>query len=804
MKISREWLGDYVELPDDVDSGRIMHDLTMATVEVEAALELAEALRGVVVGRIDAVEPLRAESLSLAQCDVAQGRSLAVVCGARNLKTGMLVPVALPGARVTKPAASQPIEVAPRAIAGVTSEAMICGAGEIGLQDLFPGLNEYSVPDLAETACPPGTALSAALGWRDVVFEIDNKSLTHRPDLWGHLGIARELAAIYGLPFKAPPRSHRDFPHAELLGTLDSNGCHRFTATRIQGLRPQPTPLWMRSRLARIGQRSLGFLVDLSNYVMFAVGQPNHAYDARRVTLPLSVRRATQGERLRMLDQHTYTLDSNILTIADRTRAIGLAGVMGGADSGVEHDTAELILEVASFDAVHVRKASQALGLRTEASARFEKGIDTQRVDLAIDLFVELLRGSQSDARVTGFHDLTLKPTAPLRIEVGATFLRERLGKPLPVKDMASKLTAIGFDVESNGDAMRVTVPSWRATGDVSRPHDLIEEIARLIGYDNFAFMPPKVELRRQAINRHDTLERRVKELLAYAGLQEVVSYPWAKDRFLEAAGIDPARALALAAPPAPDQRCLQPSIIPNVLESVVTNLRYFEHFRLFEVGPVFDAEQAVVSNSGESLPRQRRQLGAALVGPDARALFRAAKGLLSLLRRAAHLRSLEFTPDTSAPWADASARLGLAANAAAVGALGVLTQRAKRLAGIKRGHAVLFELDIGALEASPSRDNRYQPLPEFPEVDFDLSLVFADATPWQVIADTARRVDPLIRDVGFVDQYYGAGIAPGKKSLTLRLRLGADTRTLRSEEINDAGARVAEVLQTQFQAERR
>ncbi|MBI3300935.1 MAG: phenylalanine--tRNA ligase subunit beta, partial [Deltaproteobacteria bacterium] len=645
--------------------------------------------------------------------------------------------------------------------------------------------------------------LSTAIGWNDVVFEIDNKSLTNRPDLWGHYGIARELAAIYGCKLKPLPAIDRDFPAANLLGEIEETACGRFAAVRISGVRVNTAPFWMRSRLVRVGQRPINLYVDITNYVMFAVGQPSHVYDTDRLQLPLGTRYSRKGEKVRLLDGKEYDLDPSILSIVDRKGPVAIAGIMGGAESSISGETREVLLELANFDALKVRRAATHLDLRSEASSRFEKGVDTQRVDAALNLFIGLVRQIQPTAPVTGFQDVLLHSARPKSIDVEISFIQDRLGKPLSADEIAQKLESFQFNVTRELETLHIVVPSWRSTGDVSMPHDIVEEVARLYGYDNFEFMAPEVRLERQTTDRRVLLERRLKELLAMtAGMQEIVSYPWVKDRFLEAAGFKLSDTLRINPAPASDQGSLQPSLIPNLLEGVVTNLRYFMSFRIFQAGPVFlKSEFKPLDDTHESLPEQPRHLAGAFVGPDADVLFREAKGLIETLKRAAHIHSLDFSPETSAPWADKGGRLGLEAHGRSVGAMGVLTNRAKRLAGIRRGNIVLFELNINALEPLESRENKYRPLPEYPEVDFDLSLIFPEEVLWRDLSQRVQDMHSLVREVIFVDQYRGKGIPEGKKSITFRLRLASPVRTLRSEEVSEVAHLVAKEVQATFGA---
>lgn len=698
MKLSLEWLRDYVDLPPDLPVSRLMHDLTMTTVEVEGATRVSDA---------------------------------------------------------------------------DTSELL---GGE-------------------------------AVGSNDTILEIDNKSLTNRPDLWGHYGIARELAAIYKTRLKPLPAVPADLPAASLIGGLDPGTCGRFTATRFAGATAARSPFWLRSRLARVGQRSFNLWVDLTNYVMLDIGQPLHAYDAARVRLPLGTRRARTGETITLLNGEEYELSPDVLAIVDAAAVQGVAGVMGGMASAVSDATTDVILECANFDALTIRRASRRLGLRTDASSRFEKAIDTERIDAALARFLALAGELQPSASVTGFQDLSPAPTGRQRVTTSLPFLEGRLGAALPAAEVVQGLRSLGFDVDERSGELQVVAPTWRSTGDISGAHDLLEEIARLKGYDAFAFVPAEVQLVAKAIDPRAQFERRLRDLLTLTGgMYEIVTYPWSKLAFLDAAGIDAAGAPKLSAAPAPDQETVRPSLVPNLLESVAQNLGFFDRFRIFEMGRVFPGGTMPGDAPDEVLPAQPRHLAGAFVGSDAAALFRDVQGLLALIPRVTHAGSLTFGSGATAAWADQMARVSVRAPDAprAIGTIGVVTRRARRAAGIKRGEVVIFELDLDAVTPLPSRDNRFTPLVHYPQADVDISLLFDRDTTWGSIAEAAAGGSDIVREVLFVDDYRGTGVPEGRKSITLRLRVGVPGRTLRSEEINAAGDAVRAALRRALAATER
>ncbi|HHO49627.1 MAG TPA: phenylalanine--tRNA ligase subunit beta, partial [Deltaproteobacteria bacterium] len=459
MKISIQWLRDYVELPEGETPEQIAHDLTMSTVEVERIDDLSLALRGIVAARVRTCVPHPgAEKLQIVTCELGDAGERVVVCGGTNVAEGMMVALGLPGAVVTG-RDGRPLTLAPTEIRGVASAGMICSAGELGLSELLPSAADKHIIDLQGWEASPGQPLAEVLGYDDVVLEIDNKSLTNRPDLWSHHGIARELAALYDRPLAEvpavpPPKG----PGALSVQIEAPQHCYRYTATRIEGVSVAPSPPWMRSRLARIGIRPINNLVDLTNYVMVALGQPSHAFDARDVEHGIVVRHARAGESLTLLDTSSHALTGDTLVIAEAERPVALAGVMGG-DRGVRDDTTALLLELASFEPVGVRRTARRFGLRTESSSRFEKGVDTARVDLALGAMLALLPQICPGARATAHLDAFPTPPQPVSVSVGLDYIRRRLGEDLPDDQIRGLLDRLGFEPKLDGDRLAVLVP---------------------------------------------------------------------------------------------------------------------------------------------------------------------------------------------------------------------------------------------------------------------------------------------------------------------------------------------------------
>lgn len=781
---------------------KLSYDLTMSTVEVEDAVSLADSLGGLVIGTILTVEPHPdADKLRICTVDVGDMAPSTIVCGGINLAPGMKVAVAKPGAWVKWHGEGEPVEIKPAKLRGVMSYGMICASDEIGLGELFPATQHAEIIDITEFDAAPGTPLAAALGLDDIILEIDNKSMTNRPDLWGHYGMARELAAIYKCPLK--PIDSFELPECseELKVEIkDAGRCPRYAGLVISGVESVESPFELKSLLWRVGLRPINLPVDITNYVMLACGQPTHGFDRSRITGGICVRRAEEGEKLELLDGEELALTAEDLVIADDRAPVALAGVMGGKLDSILPDTKELILEVANFAPLSIRRTSQRFDVRTEASARYEKGIDPQRVEEALSIAAAAFAKYFPSSKITAAADLYPKPLERAKVEVSHEFLRKRLGKDISAEEIVEILRPLGFETEICGEKLMATAPSWRSTGDISLPDDILEEVARLLGYANFEFTPPTVVLNKAVNQRKPQLDRAVREYLAFrCNMQEIFTYPWIDDEFIRAAGVPENEMLALSTPPAPEESRLRSTLVPGLLKAIVTNLRYFDEFRIFELTQVFyDRNYRSVSGTEELLPEMARHLGAALVGDDARKLYREARGVLEYMHRGAQMTPLSFAQNEKPSWADDKLWVNVLSGGEAIGSLGLVSAKCAKAAGIKHSLAMLFEIDVEKLEPLPSRQNEFTHLPEYPLSDFDLSIVFDDAVTWSEIEAIAKKVD-LVKRVAFLDEYRGAQIGAGKKSVSFRIWVGSDKGTLTSEQIDTASKQVVKKIGKKF-----
>ncbi len=811
MKVSLNWIRDYVQLPADADLKKLAYDLTMSTVEVEDATDLGASFHDMVVGVINTIEQHpNADKLKVCKTDIG-GRVEDIVCGGSNLREGMKVAVALPGAMCKWHGEGDLVEIKKSKLRGVDSYGMICGAVEIGLADLFPTKEEAHILDLSDFDAPAGTPLADALDLNDIILEIDNKSMTNRPDLWGHYGIAREIAALYDLPMTQFPHFDRNVENTAGFHVTveDAERCPRMTGTQIENVCVKPAPYWMQVRIWKTGMRPINALVDITNYVMLATGQPSHAYDSDHIAGHIIVRRAKAGETLMLLNGKELPLSTDDLTIADDAGIVGLAGIMGGAKDSILPTTSKVILEIANFQAAGIRRTALRYDNRTEASARYEKAIDPERCDQALDLSMQLFSDLYPEMKVTGLVDQYPEHLKPAEIDVPLSWLERRLGKHLSPDEIKHKMELLGYSITFNGDNMHVVVPTWRSTGDVSIQADIMEEVARMYGYENFEAEPITTTFD-GAINQLDKdLERRIKEYLAIrCGMQEIFTYPWMEESYVNAVLQSTEGILSLSTPPSPAERFVRSSLLPNLCKAVVKNERYFDEFSIFETAQVFrDENYTSPYDPREKLPSQRKNVAGAFAttDKDITALFRKAKGVVEMMARYVHMETLTFRQTEKPVWADNVVWLNIYRGDEKVGDLALLAKKVSMACGIKNMNVMLFQLDQDSLVPLKSRTNTFTHLAEYPMTDYDISLLVDGSVQWKDVAQTVRGIkSELLHGAAFVDEYRGKQVPAGKKSLTLRLAIGSKDKTLTSAEIEEVASGVLNKIAKRFGAELR
>ena len=789
MKLSLNWIKDYVKLPDDMDLSKLAYDLTMSTVEVEGAEKLADQFDKIIVGEIKEVLPHpNADKLRVCKVDIGEGEIKDIVCGGSNLEVGMKVVVACPGAMVRWHGEGEPVEIKNAKLRGVPSFGMICAAVEVGLADLFPAKDDHEIMDVTAFDVKAGTPLAKALDLDDIILEIDNKSMTNRPDLWGHYGIARELAALYDLPLVEFEKYVPETTESYDVRIKDTERCPRYIGAKVEGLGVKPSPFKMQTRIWRVGMRPINALVDITNYVMLATGQPTHVFDSNHIIDHIEVRRAEQDEKLLLLNDKELALSSDDLVIADAEGAVALAGVMGGAKDSVLPETTSVILEVANFESKGVRRTALRYDNRTEASSRYEKAVDPERCDQALSLAMQLFGELYPDMKVVAYNDQYPNKLERKEIDVDFDWLDRRLGKRIPQEIVARKLGTMGFEVTFTENGMHIVVPTWRSTGDVSIKADIMEEVARMYGYENFEATTITTSFD-GAINQLGVdLVRKIKEYLAFrCNMQEIFTYPWMSDEFVNALFENTDGILALATPPSPTEKYVKSSLLPNICKAIVKNERNFDEFDIFEEAQVFLDSDYTENYKGEKLPQQKKHLGCAFVGSSDKIadLWRRAKGTIEMMPRYTHMEAFTFEKNEKPYWADNVVWQNICLNGKKIGDIALLSKKCALSCGIKVLSAILVEIDMDALVPFKSRTNRFEKLPEFPTNEYDISFLVDSMISWNEIYEAIMgKKNELLRDARFVDEYKGKQIPEGKKSITVRLVIGSGEKTLTGDEI--------------------
>ena len=787
MKVSLNWVKKYVDLPDYITTKQIATDLTLRTVEVEGYENTEEKFHDIIVGKILEVnEHPNADKLRVCKVDIGDGEPKQIVCGGSNLYTNEMVVVCKPGAEVYWHGESELMKIKDSKVRGVDSYGMICGAEEVYLENIFPAKDEDEIVDLAGIDCYPGQSITEIIDMKDVVLEIDNKSLTNRPDLWGHYGIARELSAIYDVDLKPIEKVKIDsnLPKYDVV-IEDTTKCQRYVAVEIDNVYEKRSPLWMQSALIKGGMRPINAIVDITNYVMMAVGQPLHAFDKTHVDgNKIIVRNARDGEELLLLDNNTIELTTDDLVISDSKDAMALAGIRGGKKDSILPETTGVVLEVANFTAKTIRKTGKRFDEKTDASIRYEKNLDTQRVGEGLNLALALFKEIFPESKIVAFNDVYPVKTKNEKINVSEEFLDTRLGKKIDRETITRVLTRLGYEVNYKNGIYTVVVPTYRSTGDVSLKDDVMGDIARLLSFESFEAQPLTISFDHAVLQNKVLLETRIKEYLSNrCGFYEIFTYPWINEKYIDAASLNKEDSIKLATPPSPEEAYLRSSLVPGMLEAISKNLRYFDSFKMFEMAQVFIKGEYHESSEDETLPIHKKLLTGSIVGSNPKEIFYELKGVIENISRYTHMKELNFTTECEKPsWADINAYLAIKLDNELVGYMGLLSVKTMNDAKIKRTNVAIFELDSDMFIPLESRTNKFKHIPVLPSVEKDLSLIVDENITW---ADMTKYIRSKASDIKFIEEYRGNQIPEGKKSIMLRVTFDSGDTTLTSEEIN-------------------
>jgi phenylalanyl-tRNA synthetase beta chain len=802
MYLSLNWLKDFVKIPNKMKPDELAQLLTLHTVEVEAWRAQSEAFTKVVVGKVLSVKPHpNADRLRLCQVDVKK-ETLAIVCGAPNVEMGQRVAVALVGATLPNGLIIKAAE-----IRGEKSLGMICAEDELGL-----GTNHDGIMVLAKHA-KVGQDFSAYLNLNDIILEIDNKSLSNRGDLWGHYGMAREISTLLKTPLM-PYLKIEDkllIPNGKekiAVKIEDKNICSRYIAVKINNVKIVESPNWLKEKLAAVDIRPVNALVDISNYVMFESGQPLHVFDAGKIQ-KISVRLSKKDESLETLDNKERLLPEDTVVISDGSKPIAIAGIMGGADSAVNENTASVILEAATFDAVYIRKASRKLNLRTDASMRFEKTLDPtlpeQAWKEAWQLIKEILPEAELAGEITDVIDFDLNIE---KIVLDFSWLKKKIGKQIGHKEAQSILERLGFLVEIDKNKLMVTPPSWRAVKDVTIKEDILEEIIRIIGYDNIPTATLNSVLSFLPENKELLLERKIQDILSGSGrMLEVYNYSFVSEASLSKLNIDSSRYLKLANPISEQQALLRQSLLLGLLQNVRLNQFNYSEFGLFEIGRIFLPlpGKYIKDAKGDFLPYQGKRLGLLAAGLDENEVFERLKSYVNLLISSMWPKvQLEYTSLENLPtWSKARQAAAIYCHGKEIGTIGVLDNKLANNFSLKlkTAFAEINFKDLLQLD-NILPINQYQKSFKYPAVIRDISFVVDEKMLYNDFWRTLINFHPLLVLAELFDIYQGDALGVGKKSWAFHLTYQSKDKTLIAEEVDLIQKDLIQVCRDKFDAQ--
>ena len=796
MKVPLSWLREYVDV--DLPVEELAHRLTMAGVEagkIHRIGDWGECL----VGQVTAVRAHpQADRLRLCQVNTGS-EEVEVVCGAANVDAGHKICFAKPGARLFNPhtGAAEPLK--PARIRGVMSQGMICSELELGLGDDHTGI--IVLPDDA----PVGAPLDGYLG--DTILELE--VTPNRLDCYSMLGVAREVAALTGATVREPEISYPEegpaISEEVSISIADPDLCSRYTASVIKDVKVGPSPNWLQDRLTKAGLRPINNVVDVTNYVMLEYNQPLHAFDYHRLKdRTVIVRRARDGETLTTLDGVERKLNTESLVIADAQDPIGLGGVIGGAASEINADTSAVLLESANFDALNNRQTARSLGLRTDATLRFEKGLRPELAPIALRRATQLIQQVTGGAAAQGIIDVFPGGRdLPKSVRLTTQRLKKVLGMDVGLDTVERVLRSLGFETKRQGPGeVEADIPYWRS--DIAIEDDLVEEVVRILGYDSVPVAMLSTPIPYQQPDPGRRLAEAVKDALASSGIQEVISYPLVNPDDLAQVSANGAAdaCLTIANPLNSEENCLRTSLRPSLLRILAANQGHGEGpFLMFEMGRVFLPRPA-------DLPQEQQMVCGVLAGrrwePSWLAAseslgFYDAKGAVeSLLQRLGIVA--EYTP-VQDPFLSPGRGATIASAGVTLGIVGELHPAVAEKFDVRVEPVALFELQLDSLlKALPAASRTFAPLARFPSANRDLALVVPEDVPAGKVHDAITR-HRLVRDADLFDIYTGDNIPPGAKSLAFHLSFQAKDRTLTNEEVDRSLDGLMRTLEREVQA---
>ena len=779
MFLSMNWISDFVDL-SGLDKLKLINQFSLSTAEVENDIYFKGSdLSGIVVAEIKSVENHPdSKKLHLLKVDVGEPELTDVVCGAPNVRVGMKTAFAKVGAKIGE------IEIAPRKLAGYLSNGMCCSEKEIGISDDNSGIMEIT-DDI-----PNGTDLKSVYAIDDIIFEVDNKSLTNRPDLWGHYGIAREFAALSGRPLKniggVDLSKYDSLPRVDMK--IEDSLCQRYSCLQVENIKRTVSPVDMRIRLYYCGMRAINFLADLTNYLMIEMGQPMHAFDSRKVE-KIRIKRFDTPFTFQTLDGVERNIDENTLMICNDNTPVAIAGIMGGLDSEIVDDTTTLTLESATFNAASVRKSTVRLAHRTDASMRYEKCLDPEMTVTAIARFVELLQKYDDGASVvSALTDDYAYHYDNVELKFDKAFVDKYTGIDISNDTIVKTLKSLGFGVELENDSFTVDVPSWRATKDVTMKADIIEEITRIYGYDNFDIHTAVAPLYPVRPSIEKTVEDKIKDLLVKRfSLHELHSYVWSYYDELKAIGLDADGVIKLDGATNPNIETIRRSIIPTQLCQVKSNTSFALRFGIFEIGRV------VTGLDENNNCIEKKKLAITLFSKIApvSVLFYKLRDILEIMSDDIKHKPLTFeAKQAEYPYQHPVNLNRVFCDGVEIGEIGIVYPTVQKKID-KKASIVYAEIDVETFANIENASIQYIEPSRFPEMEIDLSFISKTFAPISIAIAEAK--SPLVKNVYVTDIYEDEN--DGSKSITTRIVFAHPERTLTKEEVTEVTDKIIATL---------
>lgn len=775
MYLSLNWIKDFVDL-SGINPHDLGYNLTMSTAEVDSVEMVGKDINNVVIGKIVKMEPHPSSAkLKIVQVDIGN-ETVQSVCGAPNVQEGILVPFAKIGGSIKK------IDrVAKTMVSGIESNGICCSASEIGISDDHSGL--LVLDDNYKT----GTDIKEVIDIDDVIIEIDNKAITNRPDLWGHYGFARELAAIYKRELKPllidELKGSENLPKID-VEVLDKDKCFRYSCITIDNINKKVSPISMQTRLFYCGMRPISLMVDLTNYLMLEIGQPMHAFDKK--FMPKVIVKSTDTvTKFKTLDSVEREIPKDTLMICNHEIPVGIAGIMGGENSEIAEDTTSILLESANFEGSSTRKNASKIGIRTEASARFEKMLDPEMTVTAIKRFVKLLKDVDTGIAVSSsLSDVYAKKYDIVSITVEKALIDKYMGQSLSKDRIVEILKALEFKVAVDGDIFHVDVPTFRATKDVTIKADIIEEVTRIYGYNNIEPQPIKAELEPLNYNEARIIDHKVKEIFAENyGFSEVHSHVWYDNKVNTRLGVGERDGLKIINSCDGNNGVLRDSLAPIMINFAAENKKNYDEFGIFEIGGVFTIENK------ESLCEEHKNLCLLIASKSESEdeLFYKAKGILTSLLKAIKKIDLEYAKANKIleyTWVHPIKAAEVSYKGDNFGYISVVHPKVKENVD-KKLNMVIIEINMFRVHDLEEKQISYQEPSKYPQVTMDLSLLIDKNIMFERInSELSDFEHDLLIEHKFIDIYSGKGIPDDKKSMTFNFRIGSKEHTLSSEEI--------------------